>query len=94
VIIIAGRLDVDPNLREEYLRRCGVATARARTEPGCLDFVQAADPFEPGRINVFERWASDEDLAAFRSGEWDMEELPEVLAADVAKYRVASVEAP
>ena len=42
---------------------------QARRAPGCLDFVQAADPVEPARINIDERWASDEDLERLRTSD-------------------------
>ena len=96
MIIIAGRLHVDPEAREQYLAACLDATTQARAAPGCLDFVQAADPIEPDRINVYERWESDADLHAFRgdgsgSGSGD---LPPVRDASVSKYRISATEAP
>ena len=39
----------------------------AQHAPGCLDFSQSPDPIETDRINIFERWESDEQLAAFRA---------------------------
>lgn len=60
----------------------------------CLDFVQAADPIDPERINVYERWASDGDLLRFRGGGGINPALPPLAAATVAKYVIAAVEAP
>ena len=70
--------------------------ALARAAPGCLDFVQAADPLDPARINIYERWDTDGSLDAFRAsgGPPPHPELPPILAADVRKYRISSVEAP
>jgi hypothetical protein len=54
-------------------------------------------PLEADRINVYERWESDEDLLRFRSsGDPGAPEpdVPELLSAEVRKYRIASVEAP
>lgn len=62
--------------------------------PGCLDFVQAADALEPGRISIYERWESDADLDGFRyAGGFDIE-TPAVRSAEVHKYRIAAVEEP
>ena len=97
MIVVAGELRVAPEDRERYLDAVAEVTAQARRAPGCLDFVQAPDPLEPGRIVVLERWESDEDLHRFRSsGDADdpLQGLPDVLSADVRKYRIAAVEEP
>ncbi len=96
MLIIAGTLTVDAEERERYLAGVEGVALLARRAQGCFDFVQAPDRFDPTRINIYERWASDEDLANFRTsgGPSDTAELPEIKAADVAKYRIASVEDP
>jgi quinol monooxygenase YgiN len=35
--------------------------------PGCLDVSVSADPFEEGRVNIFEDWESKEALEAWRA---------------------------
>ncbi|BBH67467.1 antibiotic biosynthesis monooxygenase [Actinoplanes sp. OR16] len=104
MIIIAGELHVAAGERDRYLAAVADVARQARAADGCLDFVQAADPLVDGRINVYERWESDEDLAAFRESggpgietpEIEMPEIgmPEVLGGDVRKYRISAVEAP
>jgi quinol monooxygenase YgiN len=102
VIIVAGALFLDAADRDRYLTAVAGVTVLARRAPGCLDFVQSADPIDPERINVFERWESDADLARFRdSGDLDTPEpevpepeVPPVLRAEVRRYRIASVEEP
>ena len=94
MIIIAGTLHVDAHDRERYLTAVAHVTSQARRAPGCLDFVQAADPLDAERINVFERWESDDDLHRFRTSGGPELETPPIRAAAVRKYRVASVEAP
>lgn len=94
MIIIAGTLSVDPDERDRYLELVSTATSLARATPGCLDFAQSADPLEPGRINIFERWESDDDLAAFRALPDDGTVVPAILDASVQKYLIAAVEAP
>lgn len=96
MLIIAGWLRVDPRDRESYLRAVAGVAPLARASAGCLDFVQAADPVEDDRVNVYERWESDEALHAFRSlaAPDDAEEPPPVRSADVRKYRIAAVEEP
>jgi len=91
VIIVAGTLRVDPDQRDEFLAMVSAATAMARQAPGCLDFAQSADPLEPDRVNVYERWESDEQLEAFRALPGDGE-LPPIRSADVHRYRISAVE--
>jgi quinol monooxygenase YgiN len=94
VIIVAGALHVDPADRDRYLAAVADVTAQARTAPGCWDFVQAAEPLDPGRITIYERWESDEDLMRFRTSGGPELDLPPVLSAEIHKYRIAGVEAP
>ncbi|MBC7559662.1 MAG: antibiotic biosynthesis monooxygenase [Dermatophilaceae bacterium] len=97
MIIIAGHLRVAASERDEYLSAVAGVAAGARQLPGCHDFVQSADPIDPQRINIFERWDSDDVLMAFRSSGSDDDEpapVPAVLGADVAKYRISAVESP
>jgi quinol monooxygenase YgiN len=93
VIIIAGTLRVAASDRERYLALVSAATVQARHAPGCLDFAQSADSLEPDRINIYERWESDEHLEAFRSLP-SSGVAPPILSADVRRYRIASVEPP
>lgn len=97
MIIISGHLRVTAALRDEYLDAVADVSALARRSPGCHDFVQAADPIDPERIVIYERWEDDEALLAFRrsaSDEVEPPSLPAVLDAEVAKYRISGVESP
>ena len=95
MIIIAGHLRVAASERDQYLTAVERVAIKARQAPGCQDFVQSADPIDPERINIYERWDSDELLMSFRtSGDEDEHQLltPELLGAEVAKYRISAVE--
>ena len=97
MIIIAGHLRVAASERAEYLAAVAGLAAQARQLSGCHDFVQSADPIDPERVHIYERWDNDEVLMAFRnSGSDDSEPapVPYVLGADVAKYRISAVENP
>ena len=64
---------------------------QARTEPGCLDYVVAADPVEPGRVNVYERWESKEHLAAHLAGVAQAAQpVPDVLSVAVMQYEIGA----
>jgi len=95
MIIIAGTLRLHPADRATYLEKVADITRLARSAPGCADFSQAPDPLDPGRINVYERWESDDQLHLFRTGETPSPDgLPPLLSADVRKFRIFAVESP
>jgi quinol monooxygenase YgiN len=94
VIIVSGKLYVDPDARDAYLAGCLSVVEQARAASGCLDFVLSADPIEPGRINVYEQWESDVDVERFRGVGPDADLRAEIRDAQVAKYRISSTEAP
>lgn len=60
----------------------------ARRAQGCLDFALSPDLLESGRINVYERWSSDEDLHQFRGSGPDDGQLSALLDIRVNEYAV------
>lgn len=68
----------------------------SRAETGCIDYVLSADPLEPGRVYLFERWESKEHLAphlarlSAPSAAPDPGAVP-VLAADLQQYEIAAI---
>ncbi|PWU51754.1 antibiotic biosynthesis monooxygenase [Micromonospora globispora] len=94
MLIVAGTLYVDPAERDVYLASCVEAVRAARSAPGCVDFAVSADLVEPGRINVYERRESDEQLLAFRGSGPTDEQAAAILGAEVHKFRISGVEAP
>ena len=91
MVIVAGHLVVDPEQRESYLADCVSVVEQARQAPGCLDFALSADLVDPGRINVHERWHSQEAVEAFRGSVPSEEQGAALLGASVAEYDVADV---
>ena len=94
MLIIAGHLVLNPADRQAYLTLTQDVAIQARATEGCLDFVQSADPLDPTRVNIFERWISEEPMIAFRELDQPEVLLPAILDADVKRYVIASVEAP
>ncbi len=64
---------------------------QARAAPGCLEFAISADTLDPGRVLVFERWASEAQLLAFRGSGPSDAQTARVKAAEVARYEISSV---
>lgn len=94
MIIVAGALYLAAEARDRYLAVTFDVARKARLAPGCLDFVQAPDPIDPERINIYERWESDEDLHRFRTAGGPELDLPDLRSADVYKYHISAVEEP
>lgn len=88
---MAGYIVVEPRTREHYLAGCVSVVETARRAAGCLDFAVSADLVDPGRINIFERWASRADVDAFRGDGPGDEQSAAILAASVTEYDVADV---
>ena len=91
MVIVAGHLIVDPEQRAAYLVDCVRVVEQARRAPGCLDFAITADLLDPGRIDIFERWASQAAVEAFRGSGPSDEQGAAILTASVAEYDVADV---
>jgi quinol monooxygenase YgiN len=72
VIIIGGAFEVEPDQREEFLAARLEQMRASRAEPGCLEYVFSADPIDPARVVLFERWEDqaslDIHLSSLRSG--------------------------
>ena len=88
MVIVAGYLVVDPQLRDDYLSGCVEVVRQARRAPGCLDFALSADAVDPGRVNIFERWHSQAAVDAFRGSGPSDEQGAAIQAASVAEYDV------
>lgn len=86
MVIVAGHVVVNPGQREDYLAGCVEVVRQARRAPGCLDFAISADPIEPDRINVFERWESHAAVETFRGSGPSDEQGSAIVAATVCEY--------
>jgi quinol monooxygenase YgiN len=94
-IIVSGTLHVDPAERAAYLEARVPILEHARRAPGCLDFSLSADLLDAGRVNVYERWRSREDLLAYRTGGGpELDDSIALTAADVELHHVSASEAP
>lgn len=94
MLIIAGSLILDPAQRAAFLAANVDVIGQARQATGCLDFVQAADPLDPSRINIFERWDTENDLLAFRGAGQPASDSPPIRSAHVMRYVISAVEDP
>lgn len=92
MIIVSGVFEVEPSERDAFLAGRADAMRRSRAESGCIEYVFSADPIEPGRVVLFERWESDEALSAHLAGmrDWPRPEGPQVrpTSSSIVRYDV------
>jgi quinol monooxygenase YgiN len=86
MVIVAGHLLVDPAEREAYLEGCRQVVEQARRTDGCLDFAITADLLDPSRVNLYERWESQEAVEAFRWKGPSGNQQQAIRSASVAEY--------
>lgn len=90
MIIVSGRIFITAGQRDTFLARSRDAIVAARQADGCLDFVVAADPIEPDRVNVYEAWESEAQLTTFRGAGPGSDLSALIVRSTVARHRVAS----
>jgi quinol monooxygenase YgiN len=90
LIIVAGRIYVSHGQREGFLAGSREAVVAARCAPGCRDFVVAADPIDPDRVNVYEEWDSVAQLEAFRGSGPGPQLTAAIVRAQVRRHWVES----
>ena len=92
MIIVAGYFRVDPANRAAFIENRGAAMLRSRGEQGCHAYAMSPDPLDPGLVNLFERWETEEDLAAHLVVNRANPNPPdgfEVLDRQLLKYEIA-----
>jgi len=92
MIIVSGSISVTPSRRDAFVAASLEAVVAARSAPGCLDFVVAADPVNPDRVNVYERWETDAAVEAFRGEGPGPHLTADIVRADVTRYEISSTE--
>lgn len=91
-VIVQGEFFVDPEDRARFIEASTDGMRSSRTEEGCLEYVFAPDPLEPGRVVLSERWESMELLSRHLQGQASRPaaDRPEPASADIVIYEVAS----
>lgn len=89
MLIISGHLTVAPADRDDYVADCRIVVGLARKSPGCLDFAITGDSLDAGRVTVYERWETEEELEAFRGSGPDSGTADRILDASVVRYLIS-----
>lgn len=64
MLIVAGVFTVDPADRAAFIESRHDGMRRSRAEPGCQEYTFSADPMDPTRVLLFERWVDQASLDA------------------------------
>jgi len=92
MVIVAGHFEVDPSRRDEFIAGRIAAMEASRAEPGCVVYAMTADPIQPDRVLLYERWETKEALLAHLEG---MRSAPqpasavEIRSAEILQYEIA-----
>ena len=91
MLVVGGSFEVDPAERDAFIAARQDSMRASRREAGCLEYTFAADPVEPGRVILFERWESQEALDAHLAGirQAPQPASPAPKAASIVVYEVS-----
>jgi quinol monooxygenase YgiN len=98
MVILQGVFTVNPDDREQFVQASIEGMRSSRQEEGCLEYVIAADPLDPGRVVLSERWESTEHLQQHLQGQSTRRDdsaqggsaRPTPLSFEITVYEVAS----
>jgi quinol monooxygenase YgiN len=94
MVIVQGVFSVDSNDRDRFVQTSVEAMRSSREEAGCLEYVVAADPLDPERVVLSERWESMDHLHQHLSRQQDADRAPDSRPAprgvEITVFEVAS----
>jgi quinol monooxygenase YgiN len=64
VLIVAGTFIIEPAQRDAFIESRLVTMRNSRSELGCHEYTFSADPVDPNRVLLFERWDDQASLDA------------------------------
>jgi quinol monooxygenase YgiN len=94
VLIIAGKMYVNPMERAEFIEAHRKVVEEARGAPGCVDLAISPDPWDESRVNMHEQWASAEAFEAWRAVSPVPTAQVDILGGDVRKQEVGRAGMP
>jgi quinol monooxygenase YgiN len=93
-VIVQGAFLVDPNERDRFVETSIEAMRSSRKEQGCLEYVIAADPLDPERVVLSERWESmdhlQKHLAQQRKAAQGVDARPVPRSVEITLFEVAT----
>jgi quinol monooxygenase YgiN len=93
IVIVQGEFAIDPAERDRFVEASIESMRSSREEAGCLEYVIAVDPLDPGRAVLSERWESmdhlEQHLAQPRTPR-DGEARPAPRSVEITLFEVAT----
>ena len=93
MVIVGGSFELNPAERAQFLAGRVEMMRASRIEKGCLEYTFGADPIDPSRVVLYERWESQADLdahlAALRSAPPSNRAEVTPISSSIAIYDVA-----
>jgi quinol monooxygenase YgiN len=93
-VIVQGTFSVDPSERDRFVETSIDAMRSSRQEEGCLEYVMAADPLDPERVVLSERWESmdhlQQHLAQQKNGARAVGARPAPRSVEITLFEVAT----
>lgn len=87
-IIVAGKLQLKPGSRQEFIEKSCDAIRQARSLAACEDFSVSPDPIDENRVNIFEKWLARAPLEQFRNAGPDNDAFSLVESFDIDEYEI------
>lgn len=94
MLIVAGFIELAPSDRDRFVEAHADLVKRGREAVGCLDLAIAADPVEPGRVNNFELWQSQQALDDWRAIAASPQLGMSFLGGEMQMYHVSHISSP
>jgi quinol monooxygenase YgiN len=93
-VIVQGTFSVDPKERDRFVETSVDAMRSSRQEEGCLEYVMAADPLDPERVVLSERWESmdhlQQHLAQQKNAARGVDARPVPRSVEITLFEVAT----
>jgi quinol monooxygenase YgiN len=93
-VIVQGTFSVDPSERDRFVETSVDGMRSSRREEGCLEYVMAADPLDPERVVLSERWESmdhlQQHLAQQKNAARGVDARPVPRSVEITLFEVAA----
>jgi quinol monooxygenase YgiN len=92
MLLVTGTFTFDPADRDAFVAAAVEGMERSRAEDGCEEYVMAADPLDPARVVLSERWRDRAALDAHLGNQGGGGGGPAPTSMSIEIHEVASTE--
>jgi quinol monooxygenase YgiN len=93
MVVVGGTFELVPGDRDAFIASRHDMMRLSRAEVGCLEYTFAADPINPGRVVLYERWESqhalDDHLVRLRAEPRDSSAGIAPISSEIVMYDVS-----